>query len=616
MDQLGAGTLVLPIGTRVGDYVVTENLGGLGNWRITYRATHVETGDSRILEEFYPQEFVRREGVRIVPRSDEARSALRWGLIAFVNEARILQRQRQPALQRVFDVIEDNGTGYFLSEELPPIRLSDRLAEVRTLSIDDTRNLIMELVGALQVAAADGYLHRDINPRQIRFRGSNPVLCDFAGGRNAMRFKARNINDVVTAGFAPPELYALNGKQGPWTDIYGLAAVAFNCITGKAPTDALSREKGAALIRLSASDDSNPFLAGIDWGLELDPTQRPQSLEQWAEVLRGDAVQPSRVTRSRNTQAAATSASPGSASVLARPGNRQAAPQAVEAETAAEPEAKGRLPLIIGGVVVAALVLGIGAKFLVGGSTPQTAAEDGDTAIAQAETEMAAATDNSDTETSGFNMDVTDDEAGASFEQTALQQMRLESARREAAQKAADEAAQQAEAARQQAEEDARAEEQRQKEAELNQALQAAQQAQAQKAAAEPDPQVVAMQQELERLRVAEEQRKKAEAAAKAEAARKQAEAQAAETARMDALKQEVAKARQTCKLPAADLSSDGLLTYERAKLIKGAVIEKNRIRLPPVPVSDGVRAAIFIVTPDDCARLLAYRSLAPGQTN
>jgi len=46
---------------------------------------------------------------------------------------------------------------------------------------------------------------------------------------------------VVKPGFAAEEQYRSNGQQGPWTDVYAVAACIYHCLTGQAPPDAMAR---------------------------------------------------------------------------------------------------------------------------------------------------------------------------------------------------------------------------------------------------------------------------------------------------------------------------------------------------------------------------------------
>jgi len=72
-----------------------------------------------------------------------------------------------------------------------------------------------------------GFMHRDIKPGNIIITAKGaPVLVDFGAAHQEVGGKSRSITRVVTPGYAPIEQYSTRGKQGPWTDIYALGAVA------------------------------------------------------------------------------------------------------------------------------------------------------------------------------------------------------------------------------------------------------------------------------------------------------------------------------------------------------------------------------------------------------
>ena len=146
------------------------------------------------------------------------------------------------------------------------------------------------ILGALQVMAAGGLVHCNINPNNIVVRRSDfsPVLIDFLG---VMMQKAINPDE-----YSPIELYSQDKKQaGPWTDIYGFAAVLHEAVTCQC--DVIIPPLPRAQERVLC-DTYHPlqeyvpggmyrpsFLKAIDWGVALYPKDRPQSITNWREAL-------------------------------------------------------------------------------------------------------------------------------------------------------------------------------------------------------------------------------------------------------------------------------------------------------------------------------------------
>lgn len=55
---------------------------------------------------------------------------------------------------------------------------------------------------------------------------------------------------LLKPGFAPPEQYSSKGNQGPWTDVYGLAATYYYLVSGVKPLDAMDRLSGKPMAAL------------------------------------------------------------------------------------------------------------------------------------------------------------------------------------------------------------------------------------------------------------------------------------------------------------------------------------------------------------------------------
>jgi len=294
--DMGELLCTLTVGVSVHGYVVDQVIGEPGGVSVTYKV-HDAQGRVFALKELLPAEFVvRTQGTQVESRTAEAAASFRWARVAFENEARGLMGLQHPALMRVFDVFEDNGTAYAVLEYCEGETLERVLVHEGQLAESLVLDTLTPIAEALAHAHASGFVHRDVKLDNIIIRPeAGPVLIDFGGAKQALRFKMQRIGDALASGYAAPESYLVTGKQGAWTDVYSLAAIAYRAVTGRRPTDAAERTAGASMPgarELAVGDYSPSFLGAIDWGMQLDPTQRPKSVEDWYAALIGQGSVP------------------------------------------------------------------------------------------------------------------------------------------------------------------------------------------------------------------------------------------------------------------------------------------------------------------------------------
>ena len=148
------------------------------------------------------------------------------------------------------------------------------------------RELLEPLTEALAVIHTEQCFHRDIAPDNvILLKGSQrPLLLDFGAARRVIGDMTQALTVILKPGYAPVEQYAeVPGmKQGPWTDVYALAAVVYYAITGKTPPTSVGRlmnDNYVPMTQVGAGRYSPAFLAAIDRALVVKPEQRTQSID-------------------------------------------------------------------------------------------------------------------------------------------------------------------------------------------------------------------------------------------------------------------------------------------------------------------------------------------------
>ena len=97
-----------------------------------------------------------------------------------------------------------------------------------------------------------------------------------------MRTANTELKTELFPGYAAPEQYSASGRQGTWTDVYGICAVLYRILTGCMPTEAPSRldnDNLCAPHELSGSIPVHVSRAIMD-GLALNSDERTQTITE------------------------------------------------------------------------------------------------------------------------------------------------------------------------------------------------------------------------------------------------------------------------------------------------------------------------------------------------
>ncbi|MEO8524626.1 MAG: protein kinase [Caldimonas sp.] len=293
----GAYPDALPAGHRLHWYVI-ERVLGQGGFGITYLARDPNLDRHVAIKEYLPTEIARRRAdASARPRTESHGERYALGLERFLSEARTLARFDHRNIVRVHSVFEANNTAYMVMRFEEGEDLATRLHRCGTLSETELTEFLLPIMDGLELVHATGFIHRDIKPENIYVRqDGSPVLLDFGSARQSFG-NSKTMTILVAPGYAPLEQYYGDAStQGPWTDIYGLAATCYRAIAGNAPLDAVARAKG---VLGSARDMLTPateagqgrygerLLAAVDRALQLSERDRPQGMAEWRRDIVG-----------------------------------------------------------------------------------------------------------------------------------------------------------------------------------------------------------------------------------------------------------------------------------------------------------------------------------------
>ncbi|WP_164513327.1 serine/threonine protein kinase [Thiosocius teredinicola] len=307
----------MPESTLLNDrFVIGRVLGKPGGFGITYLAWDKVLETAAAIKEFLPLSSVSREAgtISVLPNSDEDAAAFDTGLQVFMKEAKTLAQFSHPNIVRVRDYFPANNTAYLVMDFHRGQSLDEFVkSEQGPLSETLALQIMLPILDGLKEVHAKGFLHRDIKPQNIYLTDkATPMLLDFGAARMALAGVTKTMTVMLSAGFAPFEQYHAKGRQGPWTDVYGVAATLYYMVTGKVPQDAIERQHEDKLLPpiVFNKNLSKRFSQAIMRGLAVEPGNRPQTAMALRNALSGDFHQDGTATVATLAPTVASAAPP------------------------------------------------------------------------------------------------------------------------------------------------------------------------------------------------------------------------------------------------------------------------------------------------------------------
>jgi len=200
----------------------------------------------------------------------------------------------EPNTVTIYDVGEHNERPYIVMEYLGGGSLDDALRREGAQPPQLVFQWLEEAARALDVAHGKGVVHRDVKPANLMLdREGNVHVADF-GIASAAGMDSLTMTGTVlgTAGYLAPE-QAQGGRAGPASDLYALAVVAWELLTGRRPFESESATAEAAA-HVNAPVPSVCELTDLPCELDpvfkqalaKDPAQRYASAAEFVAALR------------------------------------------------------------------------------------------------------------------------------------------------------------------------------------------------------------------------------------------------------------------------------------------------------------------------------------------
>lgn len=239
------------------------------------------------IKEFMPDTLCsRKKGETEITVNPSSSALYKTYMSEFIDLNRTLMKLRGMShLQTVLDVFCENNTAYVVFEYINGISLKTYLANsAGEIAWEQAKELFSPFFTTLSLIHSAGIIHRGISPSTIfvtdklELKLSGFAIC-------AARTTGTEIPCEVFAGFAAPEQYT-NEINGTWTDVYGISAVLYRCLTGCTPTEAIARSGGSLMepMMINRNVPSNISKVVME-GLHLSPDNRIRTVTEFVDRL-------------------------------------------------------------------------------------------------------------------------------------------------------------------------------------------------------------------------------------------------------------------------------------------------------------------------------------------
>ena len=214
----------------------------------------------------------------------------------FRREARSVAQLSHPHIVTVIDRGEDQGQQFIVFEFIDGENLKELIGRFGPLPVRRAVELALEIADALAFAHDHGLVHRDVKPQNVLLTPDGDAkVTDFGIARSLdVEQGVTQAGTVLgTSNYLSPE-QASGQPVTPATDVYSLGVVLYELLTGEVPFPG----ENFVAVAMKHLNEQPPNLteqrpdvplrlaAAVERALEKDPSQRFQSMHEFASELR------------------------------------------------------------------------------------------------------------------------------------------------------------------------------------------------------------------------------------------------------------------------------------------------------------------------------------------
>ena len=271
-----------------GHYIVGRLMGEFPD-HLLYLAYDRQMKEPCFIQEFFPATIGRRDTIGGVQPLEGCDKVFEEYADRFRTTMRILARMRElPAVVPVYDIFEENGTVYSVSDYCQGMTLTKKIKlSGGRIPWPEARSIFMSLLGSLSQLSDAGICHLAICPDNILIGGDGKArLRNFSIA--AAHCSGTDLVPDLKPGYAAPEQYCTDEEIGVPADVYAVAATIFRTVTGTEPPAGDNRAKNSDDLFMSAEvaeELTQPVCVALFNALQVLPERRTADLAQLRDQL-------------------------------------------------------------------------------------------------------------------------------------------------------------------------------------------------------------------------------------------------------------------------------------------------------------------------------------------
>ncbi|MCI6639757.1 MAG: PASTA domain-containing protein [Pygmaiobacter massiliensis] len=245
---------------------------------IYYEAFHNETRMPVLIKEYLPVTLCSKrdaDGTVVVREGSEV--PYKTTLVDFVDFYKELMRlSGRPGIARIESLFKANNTVYVVFRAEKSITLTEWLnRQTELIPFEESLALLQPVLLGLSAMHELGLVHRGVCPDNIHITQDGKT---FLMGYATLSLRSMNsdLKPTLYDGYSAPEQYSNTEFQGPYTDVYSIAAVLYKMAAGTAPQAAAGGS--CPTLKQVGADVPNFVSRAIDAAMQPNVRARTQNI--------------------------------------------------------------------------------------------------------------------------------------------------------------------------------------------------------------------------------------------------------------------------------------------------------------------------------------------------